>query len=147
MNYIGVIMLHFKNFCIKYQSVLLYAIFGVLTTIVNILVFFVFYNLLHTDHNIAYIVAWFWAVFFAYLTNRVWVFHSKNTTFADITKEIWQFYLARILTGIIGYFILNFGVDLLKQDANIWNVIQNIFVIVSNFVLSKLIIFKKDNKV
>jgi len=124
---------------------LLYVIFGILTTIVNIIVFFILYNMLHTGHNLAYIVAWFWAVLFAYLTNRVWVFHSTNTTTADIVKEIWQFYLARVLTGIIGYFILTFGVDFLRQDANIWNIIQNIFVIFSNFVLSKLIIFKKDN--
>lgn len=138
-------MLNLKNIFTKYQSFLLYVIFGVLTTIVNIIVFFVLYNMLHTGHNLAYIVAWFWAVLFAYLTNRVWVFHSTNTTTADIVKEIWQFYLARVLTGIIGYFILTFGVDVLRQDANIWNIIQNIFVIFSNFVLSKLIIFKKDN--
>ena len=138
-------MLNLKNIFIKYQSFLLYVIFGVLTTIVNIIVFFILYNMLHTGHNIAYVVAWFWAVLFAYLTNRVWVFHSTSTTTASIIKEVWQFYLARVLTGIIGYFILTFGVDLLRQDANIWNIIQNIFVIVSNFVLSKLIIFKKDN--
>ncbi|AFS39838.1 GtrA family protein [Leuconostoc gelidum] len=138
-------MLNLKNICIKYQSFLLYVIFGILTTIVNIIVFFILYNMLHTGHNIAYVVAWFWAVLFAYLTNRVWVFHSTSSTTADIVKEVWQFYLARVLTGIIGYFILTFGVDLLHQDANIWNIIQNIFVIVSNFVLSKLIIFKKDN--
>ena len=138
-------MLNLKNVFIKYQSFLLYVIFGVLTTIVNIIVFFILYNMLHTGHNIAYVVAWFWAVLFAYLTNRVWVFHSTSSTTADIVKEVWQFYLARVLTGIIGYFILTFGVDLLHQDANIWNIIQNIFVIVSNFVLSKLIIFKKDN--
>lgn len=139
-------MLNLKNIFIKYQSFLLYVIFGVLTTIVNIIVFFILYNMLHTGHNIAYVVAWFWAVLFAYLTNRVWVFHSTSSTTADIVKEVWQFYLARVLTGIIGYFILTFGVDLLRQDANIWNIIQNIFVIVSNFVLSKLIIFKKDNE-
>lgn len=138
-------MLNLKNICIKYQSFLLYVIFGILTTIVNIIVFFILYNMLHTGHNIAYVLAWFWAVLFAYLTNRVWVFHSTSSTTADIVKEVWQFYLARVLTGIIGYFILTFGVDLLHQDANIWNIIQNIFVIVSNFVLSKLIIFKKDN--
>ena len=138
-------MLNLKNICIKYQSFLLYVIFGILTTIVNIIVFFILYNMLHTGHNIAYVVAWFWAVLFAYLTNRVWVFHSTSSTTADIVKEVWQFYLARVLTGIIGYFILTFGVDLLHQDANIWNIIQNIFVIFSNFILSKLIIFKKDN--
>ena len=132
-----------KKLLIQYQVVILYLIFGVLTTIVNIIVFFVLYNLLHTSHTIAYVVAWFWAVLFAYLTNRVWVFHSNNSSALAIIREIWQFYLARLLTGIIGYFILSFGVDLLQQDANIWNIIQNIFVIVSNFVLSKLLIFKK----
>ena len=120
-------MLNLKNIFIKYQSFLLYVIFGVLTTIVNIIVFFILYNMLHTGHNIAYVVAWFWAVLFAYLTNRVWVFHSTSTTTASIIKEVWQFYLARVLTGIIGYFILTFGVDLLRQDANICILTQQIY--------------------
>ncbi|MGX7041962.1 GtrA family protein [Leuconostoc holzapfelii] len=127
----------------KYQDVLLYIIFGGLTTVVNVIIFSVCYNLLHTGHNIAYAMAWFWAVLFAYVTNRTWVFHSTQVKKTAIFKEIWQFYTARIMTGLIGYAILIFGVELLRQDANIWNIIQNVFVIIANYILSKLIIFKK----
>ncbi|MGX7051242.1 GtrA family protein [Leuconostoc palmae] len=136
-------MITIKTLYQKYQSFWLYILFGGFTTLVNIIVFFVFNTLLHTGHNIAYGTAWFLSVLFAYLTNRVWVFHSTHSTFAEILKEIWQFFLARVITGIIGYFILIFGVDFLRQDANLWNIIQNVFVVASNFVLSKLIIFKK----
>lgn len=138
-------MTRIKNLMTQYQDVILYIIFGVLTTVVNIIVFTLFYNFLHSGHNIAYVVAWFFAVLFAYLTNRTWVFHSTHTHRAAIVKEIWQFYVARLLTGVIGYFILIFGVDLLRQDANIWNIIQNVFVIIANYILSKLIIFKKGH--
>jgi putative flippase GtrA len=51
--------------------------------------------------------------------------------------------VARIATAVIGFVIFYFGVNLLKQDAQIWNIIQNVFVIISNFALSKLVIFKK----
>lgn len=136
-------MTHLKNSVIKYQDVLLYVVFGVLTTVVNIIVFTILFNFWHAGHNIAYVVAWFFSVLFAYVTNRTWVFHSQHTGNVAVIKEIWQFYVARILTGFIGYLILLFGVDLLRQDANLWNIIQNIFVIVANFILSKLIVFKR----
>ncbi|MBS0957623.1 GtrA family protein [Leuconostoc pseudomesenteroides] len=132
-----------KKLLVQYQVAILYLVFGVLTTIVNIVVFALCYKVWHVDYSFSYVVAWFWAVLFAYLTNRKWVFHSTATNVKSVINEIWQFIVARIVTALLGYAILSFGVVVLKQDAQIWNVIQNIFVIVTNFVLSKLVIFKK----
>ncbi len=132
-----------KKLLIQYQVAILYLIFGVLTTIVNIVVFALCYKIWHVDYSFSYVAAWFWSVLFAYLTNRKWVFHSTATNVKSVINEIWQFIVARIVTALLGYAILSFGVVVLKQDAQIWNVIQNIFEIVTNFVLSKLVIFKK----
>lgn len=71
------------------------------------------------------------------------MFHSTATNVKSVINEIWQFIVARILTALLGYAILSLGVVILKQDAQIWNLIQNVFVIVTNFILSKLVVFKK----
>lgn len=118
-------------------------IFGGLTTIVNIIIFAICYKVLHADYSFSYAASWFWAVLFAYLTNRKWVSHSTATNVESVINEIWQFIVARILTALLGYAILSLGVVILKQDAQIWNLIQNVFVIVTNFILSKLVVFKK----
>ncbi|MFT9388177.1 MAG: GtrA family protein, partial [Leuconostoc sp.] len=77
-------MTRIKNLMTQYQDVILYIIFGVLTTVVNIIVFTLFYNFLHSGHNIAYVVEWFFAVLFAYLKKRPWVFNSTHTNSAAI---------------------------------------------------------------
>lgn len=127
----------------QYQEAILYIVFGGLTMLVNIIAFWLAFQVWHMNSSISYLFAWFWSIFFAYLTNRTWVFHSTAHDFNTVMSEIFQFLLARIATAIIGFVIFYFGVNLLKQDAQIWNIIQNIFVIISNFALSKLVIFKK----
>ncbi|CAK1226429.1 Putative flippase GtrA (transmembrane translocase of bactoprenol-linked glucose) (GtrA) [Fructobacillus tropaeoli] len=126
-----------------YQETILYLFFGGATTVVSIITYFIFSSLVHFNYSLSYVLSWLISVLFAYLTNRIWVFHSKVNDLLGLFREIWQFYLARILTGIIGWVIMAFGVSILHQNDLLWNVIQNIFVIVSNYVLSKLFIFKK----
>lgn len=87
------------------------------------------------------------SVLFAYLTNRKWVFDSQTTGLANILLEMVKFFFARLATGVVGYLILLFGVHVLHQNDMIWNIIQNIFVIVSNYVLSKLMIFRLKEKI
>lgn len=127
----------------QYEETLLYLFFGGATFVVSVVTYSVFSALWHWEYTVAYVASWFLAVLFAYVTNRIWVFKSEVRDFKGLAREFWQFYLARLVTGIIGWLILAFGVRVLHQNDLVWNGIQNIFVIVSNYVLSKLIIFKK----
>ncbi|QEA58532.1 GtrA family protein [Leuconostoc koreense] len=127
----------------QYQEAILYMVFGGLTMLVNIITFWLAFQVWHMNSSVSYLFAWFWSIFFAYLTNRTWVFHSTAHDLKTIINEIFQFLVARIATAVVGFVIFYFGVNLLNQDAQIWNVIQNVFVIISNFALSKLVIFKK----
>lgn len=132
-----------KDLLVKFRSQILYLVFGVLTTIINIVV----YALLRmTDMpvQVAYWLAWFVAVLAAYLTNRKWVFDSQAGTVREYFDEIVKFYVARLATGVIGSGIMWIGVSWLHQNDMLWNVIQNIFVIVSNYILSKLVIFRAE---
>ena len=126
---------------VKFRSQILYLFFGVLTTVINIVV----YALLRmTDMpvQVSYWLAWFITVLAAYLTNRKWVFHSQASTPREYFDEIVKFYVARFATGLIGSGIMIIGVNWLHQNDMLWNIIQNVFVIVTNYVLSKLVIFR-----
>lgn len=125
----------------KYREQISYLFFGVMTTFVNIVVYAVV-RYLDVPIQVSYWIAWFVSVLFAYLTNRVWVFKSNVETPGEFIREMFQFYLARLATGLIGSGIMWFGTSLLHQNDMLWNILQNVFVIVSNYVLSKLIIFK-----
>ncbi|MFR2313145.1 MAG: GtrA family protein [Weissella confusa] len=126
---------------VKFRSQILYLFFGVLTTVINIVV----YALLRmTDMpvQVSYWLAWFITVLAAYLTNRKWVFNSQASTPREYFDEIVKFYVARLATGLIGSGIMIIGVKWLHQNDMLWNIIQNVFVIVTNYVLSKLVIFR-----
>ena len=130
------------NLIKKYRELILYGIFGVLTTIVNILVYYICSNLLHIHYLISTIIAWVISVLFAYTTNRKFVFESKNK---NIVKEIISFFSFRILSGIIDVAIMYIFVDIFKWDDLIVKILSNVVVIILNYIFSKLFIFKKES--
>lgn len=125
----------------KYKALILYGIFGVTTTIINVvsyaLLLFVGINV-----QIAVVFSWLLAVIVAYLTNRVWVFNSGAVTKLEILREFISFMLARLATLVVEMVIIWFGVQLLNQDPIVWKIIDNIVVIILNYIISKLIVFK-----
>ena len=119
---------------------ILYLIFGGLTTLINIVAYFVCYNLLEISNVTSNIIAWVVAVFFAFVTNKVYVFESKSKS---ILYELSTFLACRLGTGVLDLGIMYFTVDILKWNALLMKIISNVIVIVLNFVFSKMIIFKK----
>lgn len=79
-----------KAIIMKYKEIIMYLIFGVLTTAVNIGVYFISAELLHINYLISNGLAWFLSVLFAYLTNRKYVFESKSQ---DVLKEVFLFWI------------------------------------------------------
>ncbi|GAK31197.1 teichoic acid glycosylation protein [Weissella oryzae SG25] len=134
-----------KDIIVKFRSQLLYLFFGGVTTVINILIY-AGLRLTNMPVQLSYWLAWFITVLVAYLTNRKWVFNSQAETFSDYFSEIVKFYLARFATGVIGSAMMWFGVSLLKQNDMVWNIIQNIFVILTNYILSKMVIFRAKKK-
>lgn len=126
----------------KYKDIIPYAIFGVLTTLVNIVVYWLMAHPLGMGVMISTIFAWIGAVLFAYLTNRKWVFHSEATTVFEIVKEIISFFTCRLATGIVDWLCMFIFVDMLHFNDVMIKFTANVVVIVLNYVASKLIIFK-----
>ena len=88
-------------------------------------------------------VAWALSVLFAYVTNRRWVFESKENTRRGILREMGSFFLFRLLSGLMDVAIMYVCVDLLGWNSMIIKVLSNVLVIIVNYVASKLVIFRK----
>ena len=135
-----------KELINKYKDIIAYGIFGVLTTIINIVVYWAAAHLLHLDTVPATVIAWIAAVLGAYLTNRKWVFHSEASGGREIMLEILRFFAARLATGIFDWVFMYVTVDRMGWNDVAMKVIANIVVIITNYVLSKLVVFRKKKE-
>lgn len=127
----------------KYKDIISYAVFGVLTTVVNIVTYWILAHPFEMDVMPSTVTAWAVAVLFAYVTNRKWVFHSEAKTKNAIIKEIIAFFLARLATGAIDWLWMWIFVDIMALNDVIMKFIANVIVIILNYVASKLVVFKK----
>lgn len=125
------------------KAVWLYLFFGGVTTVLNIVVYEIFTKLLHIDYMISNIIAWIVAVAVAYITNKLYVFESKGLSKAKLINEITSFVLARVGTLGIDILVMYIGFGILGFNDTIMKILANIIVIVSNYFLSKYIIFRK----
>lgn len=130
----------------KYKSLVLYAVFGVLTTLVNMGAYWLCFNAIGMPNVPATVIAWLLAVCFAFITNKLWVFDSKSFDKKTLRYEIPTFFGARIATGLLDVLIMYVAVDVLKWDSMVWKLISNVIVIVLNYIASKLVIFKKKEE-
>ena len=153
-------MSRIKAFIKKYQEPILYIIFGGLTTLVNFVCFWAFNSLLGRErYLISNIIAWIFAVAFAYVTNKLLVFKSKRFDLNTALREIPEFLVARLLSlGIEegGLWLLvdelgfdGFSFEFFKTQITgelIAKLILAVIVVILNYIFSKFIIFAKKQK-
>ncbi len=140
----------FKDIFFKYKEIILYLIFGGLTTVVNFIVYIIFNDFIklsfisNYQYLVATVIAWIVAVIFAYITNKIYVFENKNKN--NLIKEFTMFCSCRILSLLFELLIMFIFVDLLVVDDIIAKIIAAIVVIILNYIFSKLFIFKKEGE-
>ena len=132
----------------KHEEIINYLIFGVLTTIVSLISYLLFANILFTVKNdltvqISNILSWICAVTFAYITNKKYVFKS-NIKGKKQLKEAGSFYLARLFSLIVDMFMMYILFSIIHMDDTIAKLIVQVVVVILNYILSKIIVFKKD---
>ncbi len=128
----------------RYKGFILYAVFGVLTTLVNVVSYYVCARICGMSTMPATFSAWVLAVLFAYVTNRTWVFGSDETTTAGIALEMVRFFGCRITTGIVDWLCMFLFVTVLSWNDVLIKTAANVLVIILNYIASKLIIFRKN---
>jgi putative flippase GtrA len=127
----------------KYREMIDYAFWGVMTTVVNYAVYFVCTKAAGINYLVSNGIAWLVAVLFAFWVNKVFVFHSNDKSAKVLLWELGTFVSARILSGVLETGMLALFVEALHFNDSVIKILASIFVVIINYVLSKLLIFKK----
>lgn len=149
-----------KQWIIKYREILLYLIFGVATTLVNLVLFACMNFLLgEQQYLVSNVVATVLAILFAYVTNKLFVFESKSWEWQVLKKEIPSFFGARAFTFFLEEAGLWLLIDCLGMGSlqislfsfvltgtMLVKLVLQIVVIVLNYIFSKFLIFAKKRK-
>ena len=127
----------------KYKESILYLVFGGLTFLVNMITYVLFTRVVKADVLVSNCIAWIVAVLFAYVTNKFFVFESRETDLKYILKEFRAFVGCRLFSGVVELVIIFVMATLMGINDLFVKVVTNVVVIILNFIFSKLIIFKK----
>ncbi|KRM20351.1 teichoic acid glycosylation protein GtrA [Ligilactobacillus hayakitensis DSM 18933 = JCM 14209] len=129
----------------KYQNIIAYLFFGGLTTLINMVVFYIFDTQLGWNYQLANFIAWLVSVLFAFFTNKVWVFGSSYTTVKAFFKELWSFFFFRGLSYFMDAGIMFIGISLLHANSNLTKLIDQFVIVLLNYIFSKFFIFTKKS--
>lgn len=127
----------------KHKHIINYFIFGAFTTIINVGSYSLCYEIFNVSNTVSNVISWFLAVSFAFVTNKLYVFDSKNLNLKTVLKEGMSFFSCRILTGIFELAAMYLFVDILDFNGPLMKILVNIVVVILNYVASRLFIFKK----
>lgn len=128
------------------REVISYLIFGVLTTIVSYVTFWLFDTVFSFHYVLSNVLSWIFAVAFAFITNKLFVFESKSRDMGIIVKEIFTFASARILSLLFETGFIALAVEVFFVNKMLSKIIASVFVVIINYFASKFIIFKKKEK-
>lgn len=128
----------------KYYDVITYLVFGVLTTLVNYIVYLPCYNYLGISASYSNMIAWVVAVAFAYVTNKPFVFRSHDWSAKTVIPELIKFVGTRLGSGALETAIIFLAVDLAGMNGNIWKLVTSVLVVILNYIGSKLLVFRKQ---
>ena len=146
-----------KQLLVKYKTEILYLCFGVATTLINVLCYYVLNGLLLVPNVVSTVIAWIVSVLFAFFTNRKWVFTEADKSKGSFGRQLVLFAGSRVASFLLDLAV-TYGCTLLLAlwittppivlgiaftPGVIAKLIAAVLVIIANYVLSKLIVFTK----
>ena len=129
---------------IKHHDIIIYLIFGGLTTLVNFLVYFPLYNWVEMSGTLSNVIAWSVAVIFAFFTNKPFVFKSYDWSSKTVIPEFAKFISCRIGSGLMETAAIWLFVDLLMWNGNGVKIIVSVLVVILNYISSKWLVFNRS---
>lgn len=130
----------------KHEEGINYLIFGFLAFVLNYILYFIFADAIAMHYMAATGLSWVLTVVFAYWTNRTFVFKSQNKEKASVVREFASFIGARVATEVLELALMYVLVDLLTVNDKISKLVCQVIVILANYVLSKIWIFKDTSE-
>ena len=122
----------------KHRKIILYVVFGGMTTLVNYAVYLPLLNFTPLSATLSNVIAWFASVVFAFLTNKPFVFQSHDWSLSVVFLELLKFFGTRIGSGLLETVFLMITVDMLQWDGNWMKILICVVVIIVNYIGSRL---------
>ena len=161
----------------KYREIIMYLVFGVLTTVVGLGTYYaimwagdhVFHVPMEDKTAVPYltvyisaqVIQWIAAVLFAFFTNRAWVFTDADRSKGTLGQQLLLFAGARVVSFLLDIAVtyglalllsiwikeafMLFGILEITADS-IAKLVAAVLVVIANYVLSKLVVFRKNKK-
>lgn len=130
----------------KYREMIMYLLFGGLTTVVSFSVYYIFNKPLGVSALLSNIISWVASVTFAFITNKLFVFDSKDRSVEKVAKEALPFYGCRLFSGFVETAFIWLTVDILGWSSMIMKLVVSVFVVIANYFFSKIFVFKKSKE-
>ena len=127
----------------KYWSIISYLFFGVVTTVVNMVVYYLCYHLWGVSSDLSTVIAWVLSVLTAFLTNKPFVFGSHDWSMKVLMPEAGSFFGCRLGSGILELVLMHITVEMLGWPGMLMKLLVNVIVVILNYVASKLLVFRK----
>lgn len=134
-----------KLLLVKYKQLIFYGIFGLGATLINILSFYLFRQIIGTVMIVSNIFAWVFAFIFAFVTNKLLVFESRDWKSQTAIKEMANFFITRLMTLALDTFCMWLMIDVLNINDLASKIAVNILVIAVNYIASKFWVFRKSD--
>ncbi len=105
-----------------------YIFFGIITTFINITIFFLCLKILNLNYMLSNLLAFIISVFFSFISNRIWVFKSVGSCINQFIK----FFLMRVFSGVIDMILILIFLEYLNQDELFSKILVNLTIILIN---------------
>lgn len=129
----------------KHKEVLLYLFFGGLAVFLNLGLYILFTKNFDWGDLFANVVDWVICVLFQFITNKTWVFAAETDSTKGLLTQLTGFFGGRLLTLLLEELILGIFIVILHWNRIAVKLAAQIFVIVSNYIISKFFVFKKKD--
>ena len=133
-----------EPFYTKHKEALLYLFFGGLTFLISVLSFALLTDMLILDALVSNVISWIIAVLFAFFTNRIWVFQAPTKTAGEFLYQMVSFFGGRVATLLLEELMIYVFITRLQFPNLPVKVVAQVVVIILNYVISKLFVFKKE---
>ena len=126
----------------QHRDILAYIFFGVLTTLVNYLIYFPVHRWAQLGAGVSNVIAWFGAVIFAFVTNKAFVFKDRDWSAGAVWTQCGKFLGSRVFSGLLETGWIALTVDIFCWNSITMKILASLVVIVVNFITSRWLVFR-----
>ena len=132
---------------LRHREAYLYLFFGGLAFFLNVFLFLAIDRLTDLDEVINNTICWIICMLFQYVSNKFWVFEVKDSSSKKVASELTIFTLGRLFTLVVENAIIEVFINQLHYNTAAVKIVAQIVVIVLNYLISKLLVFRKSKEI